>query len=487
MLRVRALWATFWSAADVLLRQGLQFGVSVVLARLLAPEQFGAFAIIMTFTALAGVFIDSGFAAALIQRRQATATDESTVFWFNLGVATLLATALGIAGPWIGEFFHLKDLAPTIWMMSASLVVSAAGGIHMTLLSKQLDFSVQMRASVAAMLVSGALSIWLAYAGWGVMALAAQALASAVVTTAVLWILHRWRPSLVFSLASLRSMFGFGSFMMLSILLDTIEARASALVIGRAYSPRELGFYARADSTRQLPSSLIQRIAARVALPAFAHAADDVDRLRSGMRQGLVGLMFVNTPAMVGLAAVADPLVRALFGERWAPAAPLLQILALAGVAVPVHIVNSNAIMALGRSALLFRLHLARKAITLGLLAVAAPFGPAAIAWSVAGGSLLGLLIDAIGPSRLVRYPVLRQLWDVTPVLAASAVMGAGVWLMQSVMPFGDWASLLLCAATGAAAYGLLCWVLRVAPLMQALRAAMARLARVPGSGAVGP
>jgi O-antigen/teichoic acid export membrane protein len=476
MLKARALSATIWSGIDILLRQGLQFGVSVVLARLLAPEAFGVFAISMVFTSLCGVFIDSGFAAALIQKQDATAEDESTVFWFNLGAAVIAAAALIISAPWLARFFHLPGLAALLAVMAVSIFVSAVSSIHATLLSKHLDFKTQMNASVASAVASGLVAIVLASAGYGVWALAGQYVASAVITTVMLWALHPWRPQLVFSVRSLRSLFAFGGYMMLSILLETIENRASSMVIGRFYSARELGFYARADSVSQLPASLIRRIASRVSLPVFSHAVGDPERLRSGMRQGLVGLMFICAPAMIGVAVVADSLVPSLFGERWAPSTPILQVLSLAGLALPFHVVNLSVVMALGQSGVFFRLHLAKKLVGIALLAAAAPLGPLMIAWAVVGSNLVGLIIDIVVPGRMVNYPALRQLRDLLPVTGSAILMGAGVLALSPLLAQNSWVRLAEATALGTLLYAVLCWMFRVAPLMQAAALVFARL-----------
>ena len=248
-LKTKALSATLWSGADILMRQGLQFGISIALARLLSPEEFGTIALLYLFTGIASAFVDSGFSSALIQRQDITHTDESTVFWFNLAIGALVAISLWAAAPLIARFFVLPVLLPLTGLLALNIFLSALGSIHGTLLTKHLNFRVQMKIGAFSSLISGAIAITMAYYGYGVWALAAQTLAATILTTLLLWCLSPWRPALVFSKRSVRELFGFGGYMLASGLLDIIYNRAYTLLIGHFFGVKKLGFYNRADGT----------------------------------------------------------------------------------------------------------------------------------------------------------------------------------------------------------------------------------------------
>lgn len=263
MIKQKAISATLWSGADIFLRQSLHFIIAVILARLVTPEEFGTIALLYLFVGLAGAFVDSGFSAALIQSQDVTHTDESTVFWFNLGTGTLMASGLWLLAPWFADFYRMPILIPLTGILALNLFVSALGSVHSTLLTKRLNFKTPMKIGAIATTVSGAAGILMAWKGYGVWALAVQTLVSTILTTLLLWAFNTWRPALVFSLASARRLFGFGGYLLMSSLLDIAYSRIYTLLIGKLYGVRELGFYNRADSTKQMPVAC---------LPEYCHA-----------------------------------------------------------------------------------------------------------------------------------------------------------------------------------------------------------------------
>lgn len=427
-LKSRALSATIWSGADILMRQGLQFGISIALARLLSPEEFGTIALLYLFTGIASAFVDSGFSSALIQRQEISHTDESTVFWFNLAIGALVALSLWAAAPLIAGFFVLPVLLPLTDLLALNIFLSALGSIHGTLLTKHLNFRVQMKIGVFASLISGAISITMACYGYGVWALAAQTLAATTATTLLLWCVSSWRPALVFSKKSVRELFGFGGYMLASGLLDIIYNRAYTLLIGHFFGVRELGFYNRADGTKQLPVGVLTSILSRVSLPIFSKAAQDKAQLRRGVQLALRGMMLINVPMMLGIAATAEPLVLTLFGTQWLPAVPFLQVLSLGAVLWPLHVINLNVLMAQGHSHLFFRLEVVKKILGTALLVAGTFYGVMGIAWSQVIFGVLGFVINAYYSQRFLDYGVLAQTRDFLATLTISVVMALAVY-----------------------------------------------------------
>jgi O-antigen/teichoic acid export membrane protein len=285
-----------------------------------------------------------------------------------------------------------------------------------------------MRATVLASVISGAVGVFLAWRGWGVWSLAWQTVVATLVSTVVLWWICAWRPTLTFSFAALRSLFRFGSFMFLSGLLESAYSRLHVAVIGRLYSARDLGLYTRADATQQLPVTTISGLLGRVAFPVFVAAADDQVVLRRAIRKALTVITLLNAPMMLGLLAVSRPLVMCLFGEKWLPCVPYLQVFCLSGVFYPWHVINLQVIKSVGRSDLFFRLEVIKKVLGLTALLVAAPLGVLAMVWSRPIVSLLCYFVNAYYTGRLACYPAGRQIRDMGSALVAASVMLALVW-----------------------------------------------------------
>ena len=471
-LRQRALAATTWSGADILVRQGLQFAVSVALARLLAPEDFGTIALLYLFTGVASVFVDSGFSAALIQRQDVSHEDESTVFWFNLLIGALAALLLAAAAPAIARFYGTPVIKPLTLVMAACVFIGALGAIHGTLLTKRLDFRSQMKVGVVASVASGAVAVWLAATGWGVWALAAQLLVSAVLTTLLLWVVNPWRPKFVFSVVSARKLFGFGGYMLASGLLDMVYTRMYTVLIGRLFGVRELGYYNRADGTKQLPAGVLAGILSRVSFPVFSQAAGDPARLCNGVRMSVRMIMLVNVPAMIGMAAVAEPLVITLFGAEWAPAVPILKVLCLAGIFWPLHVINLNVLMAMGHSRLMFRLEVVKKLVGIPLLIAGVKFGVMGVAWSTVIFGLLAFLINAHYTRLHLKYGAIQQMHDALPALGMALAMYLVVSLLAHMWEASQPVMLAGLIAAGGGTYVILAGLLRPRVVSEVLKLA---------------
>lgn len=431
----------------MMLRQGLQFAVSVALARLLSPEEFGTIALLALFAGIASAFVDSGFSAALIREQNATHIDESTVFWFNLAIGCAASGVLLVAAPAIASFYGIPILVPLTWVMALNVLMSAVGAIHGTLLTKALDFRSQMNVGIVASVLSGTVAIWMAWRGFGIWALAAQTIVATTCTTVMLWMVNPWRPAWVFSPESAGRLFGFGSYLLAANLLDISYNRLYTILIGKFFGVRELGFYSRADGTKQLPVGVLTGILSRVAFPVFSAAANDPDRLRRGVQMSVRGMMLINFPMMLGLAALAEVVVVTLLGEKWLPAARILQVLCLAGVFWPLHVINLNVLMAQGHSNLFFRLEVVKKVLGIALLAIGTLFGVMGIAWSTVLFGGLAFLINAHYTKRFLDYGAVRQIVDFAPIAVLSFCMyGLIRWvsILWSPSPFIELSTLVV-------------------------------------------
>jgi O-antigen/teichoic acid export membrane protein len=469
-LQHKAVSATLWSGIDAFARQGLQFVVSLILARLLTPQDFGTVGLLAIFIGLAGVFIDSGFSFALIQRKEISDIDLSSVFFFNISISLLAAALLCLSAPGIAAFFAMPVLKPLTWLLAANVVIGSFGAIQGLLLTKALNFRRQCIISLAAQFVSGAVAVLLAWRQYGVWSLGVQTLLATIIGTTLLWVSSSWRPRWVFSITAIRSLFRFGSFLLLSGLLDTLFNRLTSLVIGKFYSAKDLGYYSRADGTRLMPGNLISSIIGRVAFPVFAAAKEDKALLKAGLRKAITMAMMLNIPLMLGMAVTARPLVVVLFGDKWLPSVPYLQILSLAGVLWPLHVLNLNVLAAQGHSNLFFRLEVIKKVYGILLIGTACFFGIVTIAWSLVLTGIFSFCVNAYYSGRLLGYGTLRQIADLLPYAGAALIMTACSWAAH-FLPFTSPVWLLTAQVlVGAAVYGILCAVWRLAAFVDAWR-----------------
>jgi teichuronic acid exporter len=436
MLKRRALDATLWSGFEVLLRQGLQFVVAIVLARLLDPSEFGTVATLAFFIAIATVLMDGGFSIALLQRQDIDHVDESTVFWFNLAIGTGLSVLLALAAPELAAFFNLPVLRSLAPVLGLTIFMASLGSIHATLINKRLEFRKLLGVNVGATLVASAVAIALAVLGYGVWALVAQALVMAAVTTAMLWAVDGWRPAWAFSAASVRKLFAFGGYSLASSLLEAAYSRLYTLILGRWFGARDLGYYSNADATQQMPTRFLSAVLLRVALPMFAEAATNREKLRRGMQLSIRATMLVNAPLMFGGAVLAEPLVQVLFGTRWLPAAPILSVLCLAGALYPLHALNLNVLLAQGHSKQMLHIELVKKVMGIALIVAGSFFGVMGIAWSQVVFSLLALVLNTHYSARMIGYGLVAQSRDFLPAVVLALAMATVVAALNHYWPW---------------------------------------------------
>jgi O-antigen/teichoic acid export membrane protein len=462
-IKRKSVSAVAWSATETLFGTGIQFCFSIVLARLLVPEQFGIIAMLFFFTGLAGSFVDAGFTTAIVQKNAVTQDETSSVFFFNVAAGLLTAVLICAGASWMAAFYDAPVLKPLAYFMALNLFLGSLGGVQRALLTKDLDFQTQTRITALATLLSGAIAVTLAWRGWGVWSLAVQMLTSTVLTTGLLWWWRPWRPSARFSLSALKPLFRFGSYLFCSSLLNTIYTRLYTLLIGKIYSSADLGQYARADTTQQVPASLLTSVVNRVAFPVFSAVAQDDQLLRSGMRQAVTQTMLLNLPVSLGLLAVARPLVLSLFGEPWAPCIPYLQVLCLAGVLWPVHVLNLSCLSARGRSDLVLKLEVWKKVLGVAAILTSAQISVMAMAWAQVALSGVCFFLNAHYTGVLLGYSPLHQLRDLLPATGATAVMLGVVLAIRLIGLESPLTQLIVQVFAGAAVFWAVCRTANIA------------------------
>lgn len=455
MSNARAIRAGVWSTIDIVLRQGVQFVISVVLARLLLPADFGLIALVLFFSSFSTVFVQGGLPEALIQRRTTTAEEESSVFWWNIVGSALFAAGLILLGPVLGAFYAAPAL-PRLMTLAALLTICAAlGAVQTALLTRDLRFDQLAKAGLISSLLSGGAAVTAAMLGAGIWALGIQMATASVVNTAVVWWVSPWRPVRHFRLQTIRGLLGFGGWLSLSTALEILYTQGFALLLGKLYGLRELGLYNRAASTQQLPANVFSGVIGRIAFPLLSLRNDDPVAMRSGLRQANGLAMLINAPVMVGLALVPDLVIGVLFGDKWLPAAPVLAILAWAGVIFPLHVTNLQALLSLGHSSTYFRVEIAKKVMGISVVVVGSFFGVRGLALAQMGAAFVALFIN-IAPIRArLGYGIVAQLRDLAGIAWATAVMAGVVLLLRSTVELPAVPKLALLVAAGGAAYAL--------------------------------
>lgn len=362
-LKNKTVKGTVWSFLDAFLGQGVTFLVGLVLARLLSPEEYGLIAIITIFISVFNSIVDSGFSNALIRKQDATEADYNTVFYTNLVISAVLSTALFFGAPLIADFFSRPQLTSLTKAMSSVVIINAFAIVQNIRLTKNIDFKTKTKVSLIASLTSGVIGIAMAFGGFGVWSLVAQQISKQLLNSVFLWFFIRWMPKLLFSWKSFKEMFDFGWKLLVSGLINTIWTEIYQVIIGKFYQPQTLGQYTRAQQFSSIFSSNLTSIIQRVSYPVLSQLQDDKERLKSGYKRIIKITMLVSFVLMLGLAAIAKPMILVLIGDKWLPAVPFLQILCFNMMLYPLHSINLNMLQVQGRSDLFLKLEIVKKIV----------------------------------------------------------------------------------------------------------------------------
>jgi len=418
----------FWKLMERGGTQGIQFIVQIVLARLLLPKDYGIIALVLVFIAIANVFVQSGLNTALIQKKDADEADFSSVFYLSLFIACLIYAILFFTAPFVAIFYDEPQITLVLRVLSIILFFGAFNSIQNAVVARKMQFKKLFFSSTGAILVSGTVGIYMAYAGFGVWALVGQQISNQLLVTLILWFTVKWRPRLLFSFERVKDLFSFGWKLLVSSLIDTAYRDLRSLIIGKMYNSAMLGFYNRGEQFPKLIISNINGSIHSVMLPVLASQQDNSPRVKDMMRRAIVTSSFVIFPMMVGLAVTAEPLVKLLLTDKWLPSVPFLQIFCASYALWPIHTANLQAINAIGRSDIYLKLEFIKKIIGLSILAVTVFYGVYAIALGQVLSSIISTFINAYPNIKLLKYSYIEQWNDIMPSLLLSLVMGSVVY-----------------------------------------------------------
>ena len=455
-LRQKTVKGVIWSTLERFSVQGIQFVVMIIMARMLTPNDYGLVGMLAVFIAVSQSLVDSGFSQALIRKQNRTETDNSTVFYFNIIVGFIFYGLLFASAPFIAEFYNEPQLTAITRVIGLSVLFNSFVVVQRALLTIKIDFKTQAKAALTAAIISGVLGIWMAASGYGVWSIVVQQLANLGINTLSLWILSHWRPSLIYSWKSFHELFGFGSKLMVSGLIDTIYRNIYLIVIGRVFSAADLGYYTRAHQFTDFPSSNVSGIIQRVTYPILCSIQNENERLSDVYRRFLRLSAFIVFPLMMGLAAVAEPLVLTLLKEQWLFAATLISIICFSMMWYPIHSINLNLLQVKGRSDLFLKLEIYKKIVGIIILCITLPMGLIAMCVGSFFSSMIALIINTYYTGKLINVGFLRQMHDLFPILGLSFSMGSFVYLIIHIMSLNPIVELSLGICIGIIFYILL-------------------------------
>lgn len=402
----------------------ISFAVNILLARLLTPEDFGIIGMIMVFIALSEVFVDGGFASALIQKKAPTNADYSTVFYWNLFISLLLFILLFITAPFIERFYEMSNLTLILRVQGIILIINAFNIIQFNQLRKKLRFRELANVALIATLIGAIIGVIMAYLGYGVWSLVVKLLATSFFTTVFLWLKSKWIPSLVFSKRSFKDLFGYGAFILLTSLVDKIYNNIQQLIIGKVFSAGDLGYFTQAKKMEDIPVRGLSAVVNQVTFPVFSELQDDIERMKRGISKSLKAITFINFPMMVLLIVIAEPLILILLTDKWEASIPYFQILCIAGMIWTVLTTNTNIFKALGRSDMYFYVQFGKRVVGVLTILIGLRFGIFGMLYAVAINAYLFFFINAYYSSKLTGYRIMHQIKDIGPQYILAVFVG---------------------------------------------------------------
>ena len=430
-LKTKTVKGVGWSALENVSSYLVTFVVGIILARILTPDDYGLIGLTGVLTAVCGCFINAGFDKALIRKKDATDIDYSTVFIINICISAVLYVFTFLCAPLIADFFDRQELVSIIRVTSLGIILGALSIVPRVRLTKRLDFKSQTKITIIVSVIRGIIGISTALLGWGVWALVIQSLVGNFLTSVFLLWTDRWIPPLCFSLKSFKELFGFGSKLLASALLDTMWTQCYQVVIGKCYAPATLGQYARANSFSDIFSSNLTSIVQRVSYPVLSEIQEDMLRLREGYRRIIKSTMLFSFCSMLMLAAIARPMIMVLVGEKWLQAANFLQIICFSAMLYPLHAINLNMLQVLGRSDLFLKLEIVKKVIAIIPILVGIFIG---IYWMLISGVFIGLIscyLNAYYSGKLLKYSIIQQVYDIFPSFCVSTMGAMSTYLIS--------------------------------------------------------
>ena len=424
----QVIFGLFWKFAERIVSQVITFLISIILARLLSPSDYGAIAILLVFITIADVFVSAGFGSALIQKKDADNLDFSSVFYFSFLFSVFVYFVIYLAAPYIASLYNMPVLQPTLQVLALRIPVAAINSVQQAYVSRNMQFKKFFYSTLSGTAISAIVGIAMAYNGYGIWSLVGQYLSNAVVNTFVLFSVINWRPQLIFSLQRLKSLFSYGWKLLLSGLLDTGSQSLNSLLIGKFYTPADLAFF---DTGQKFPMVIVNNINSSISsvlFPALASEQDEPGKVKAHTRKAIQISSYIMWPMMLGMVSCADTIVSLVLTDKWLPAVPYLQIACISYGLWPIHTANLQAINAMGRSDIFLKLEIIKKVIGIIALLISIQYGVLAIALTCIITGIISTFINAYPNGYLLKYSYLEQIKDILPSFLCALAMALLVY-----------------------------------------------------------
>ena len=449
----------FWNLIEKASLHGLKLLVSILLARILEPSQFGIIGMLTLLMAISQSILDSGFGSALIQKKDTTHQDYCTIFYFNLVMGIILTGLLWLLAPSIAEFFNQPDLKNLTKFLSLNIFFNGFGLVQTSIFSKEMKFKSLFLVNFLAALLSGIIGIVLAYRGFGVWSIAFQSVLSTLFTNVFLWVFNSWRPTLVFSMESIKSMFPFGSRLLVSDLISTAFTNLYQTLIGKFYTPSDVGYYSNAGTMVNAILNITSGSMSKVLLPSFSPLQNEIERLKNGYRKAIRYSGFIHFPLMIGLCATVEHLIPLLLTEKWIGSVHILQLLCLVNLLYPMDLLNLNILKVRGRTDLYLKVSIIRKVFEILVILITVRKGIVALLYGQIVNSTIDFFMNGYFTSRMISYSTFDQIKDISPSLLASLLMGTVMYLVRYLGLNNYFLIILIQVIIGLFVYILICLV----------------------------
>lgn len=430
-LKKQALSGVKWTSIQQFGVQGVGFVVSIILARLLDPKEFGLIAMITVFIGIGNALLNAGLGSSLIRSKEVDEEDYATVFYFNLVVSILIYLITFVSAPYISLFYEQPILTSLIRWLSLTFIINAFAIIQQTRLTKKMDFKTQTIVAIPSLIIGGIVGVFMAYQNYGVWSLIAFNLVKTIANTTQLWLYSKWKPLWVFNKEKFKFHFNFGYKLTLSSVLDTVFTNMYVIVIGKFFPIVQVGYYERANSLQMYPVGVISAVMGKVTYPLFAQIQDDNTRLKSVYKKILKLNIFILAPVLIIAGVLAEPLFRFLFTEKWLPAVPYFQILLITGILYPIHAFNLNILNVKGRSDLFLRLEILKKIIMIIVILISIKFGILGLIYGSVLTSVIAFFINTHYSGKFIDYNGWEQIKNITPMILIAIATGILVFFVD--------------------------------------------------------
>lgn len=432
-LKTKTINGVFWQFCQKGVGQLVSFAISVLLARLLMPEEFGVVALAGMFIVLIGIFTDCGMGTALVQKKEADDLDYCTMFWAQAAFSVIVYIVVFLLAPWFSLLFHSPQLTAVIRVLATGMILGSIGGIQNTIVTRRMDFKVYFYVTLVASILSGIIGICLAFQGWGVWALVVQQLSSTILSTITVFYQVRWLPRFIFSIERFKSLFGTGIKYMATGIIGTACGQLKGYMIGLKYTATDLAYYNRGEGVPNIFTQNIDSTLNGVLFPAFAKLQDDRVAVKNAVRRSIQTSSFLIFPMVLGLAAIADHLVVLLYTEKWVACIPFMQVFCISECFTILNTANMQVLRGIGEVNTLLKLEFYKKPVFLLILAITACISPFAICVGMCIQGIYTMVVNAFPNRKFIHYHLMEQLKDISPNAFTAIFMAVAVYLIGRI------------------------------------------------------